>query len=254
MQLSMGRLDKVDLSLKLSKEEEARRLEKEGVRLQDLRLRLAGLKGDGRLGRPVCVLFEGWDASGKGGAIKRLVAPLDLRHVRVAQFAAPSYDEKRHHYLDRFVRALPGWGGVAILDRTWYGRVLVERVEGFATKARWRRAYGEINAFERIQADEGMVFVKLWLHISDAEQLKRFEQRRDDPLKAWKLTDEDWRNREKRPQYEVAVEDMLARTDTEWAPWTVVPAEDKRYARVFVMDRVIEAMRKAHRGRSAGPR
>ena len=250
----MGRLDEVDLSLKLSKAEEARRLEKDGERLQDLRLRLAGLKGDGRLGRPLCVLCEGWDASGKGGAIKRLVAPLDLRHVRVAQFAAPSYDERRHNYLDRFVAALPGWGGVAVLDRTWYGRVLVERVEGFATNAQWKRAYDEINAFERVHADEGMVFVKLWMHISDAEQLKRFEKRRDDPLKSWKLTDEDWRNRKKRKQYEAAVEDMLARNDTDWAPWTVVPAENKSYARVFVMERVIEAMRVAHRGRTTIPR
>ncbi|HEY3020564.1 MAG TPA: UDP-galactose-lipid carrier transferase [Solirubrobacteraceae bacterium] len=250
----MGRLDDVDLSLKMSQDEEARRLGKEGERLQDLRLRLGGLKGDGSLGRPVCVLFEGWDASGKGGAIKRLVSPLDLRHVRVAQFAAPSYDEKRHHYLDRFVAALPGWGGLAVLDRTWYGRVLVERVEGFATKAQWKRAYDEINAFERVQTAEGMVFVKLWLHISDAEQLERFEKRRDDPLKSWKLTDEDWRNREKRPQYEAAVEEMLVRTDTDWAPWTVVAAENKSYARVFVMRRVVEAMRKAQRGRSAFPR
>jgi polyphosphate kinase 2 (PPK2 family) len=250
----MVRLDEVDLSLKLSKAEEARRLLRAGEELQDLRLRCGGLKGDGRLGRPVCVLLEGWDASGKGGAIKRLVAPLDLRHVRVAQFAAPTWDEKRHHYLDRFVTALPGWGGMAILDRTWYGRVLVERVERFATKAQWQRAYDEINAFEEIHAEEGIVFVKLWMHISDERQLARFEKRRNDPLKAWKLTDEDWRNREKRGRYEAAVEDMLARTDTEWAPWTIVPAEQKPYARVFVMERVIEAMRQALRGRSSGPR
>jgi len=246
----MGRLDEVDLSLSLSKEEEAERLEKGGDRLQALRLRAAGLTGDGKLGRPLCVVFEGWDAGGKGGAIKRLLSPLDLRHVRVAQFAAPSYDEKRHHYLDRFVPALPGWGGVAILDRSWYGRVLVERVERFATKAQWERAYDEINSFERIHAEEGMVFVKLWLHISDDEQLKRFQRREKDALKAWKLTDEDWRNRKKRKHYERAVEDMLERTDTEWAPWTVVPAESKKYARVFVMERVIEALEQALRGRA----
>src|SRR4051795_4239287 len=202
----MGRLDDVDLTLSLSNDEEAEQLSERGKRLQELRLRLAGLKGDGKLGRPVCVLLEGWDASGKGGAIKRLVAPLDLRHVRVAQFAAPSYDEKRHHYLDRFVGSLPGWGGMAILDRTWYGRVLVERVEGFATRKQWQRAYDEINDFERVQAEEGMVFVKFWLHISDEEQLRRLERRKDDPLKAWKLTDEDWRNRGKRAQYNKAVE------------------------------------------------
>jgi polyphosphate kinase 2 (PPK2 family) len=250
----MGRLDDVDLTLSLSKDEEAEQLSERGDRLQELRLRIAGLTGDGKIGRPVCVLLEGWDASGKGGAIKRLVAPLDLRHVRVAQFAAPSYDEKRHHYLDRFVSALPGWGGVSILDRTWYGRVLVERVEGFATKAQIKRAYDQIAGFERLHADEGMVFVKLWMHISDEEQLRRFEARRDDPLKSWKLTDEDWRNRKKRKPYTAAVEDMLERTDTEWAPWTVVPGESKKYARVFVMNRVIEAMEKALRGRSNAPR
>jgi len=250
----VDRLDEVDLSLKLSRAAQAERLEKGGEKLAELRLHLGGLKGDGKLGRPVCVLLEGWDASGKGGAIKRLVAPVDLRHVRVAQFAAPSYDEKRHHYLDRFVQALPGWGGMAILDRTWYGRVLVERVEGFATRKQWQRAYDEINDFERIQAAEGTVFVKFWMHISKQEQLKRFKRRQNDPLKAWKLTDEDWRNREKWPQYVKAVEEMLARTDTEWAPWTIVPAESKRYARVFVMEHVIEAMRRALRGRATFPR
>ena len=184
------------------------------ARLAQLRLALGGLVGYGRLGPPLCVLFEGWDAGGKGGAIKRLVAPLDARHVRVKQFAAPTTDEKRHHYLHRFVSALPGWGGMAVLDRTWYGRVLVERVEGFATEDEWRRAYDEIDEFEDMLADDGMIIVKFWLHISDGEQLKRFERRREDPLKAWKLTDEDWRNRAKRQAYEAAVEEMVERTDT----------------------------------------
>jgi AMP-polyphosphate phosphotransferase len=250
----MGRLTEVDLSLKLDKDAQERLLAKRGDQLQELRLQCAGLLGDGGLGAPVCVLCEGWDASGKGGAIKRLVAPLDSRHVRVAQFAAPSYDEKRHHFLSRFVAALPGWGGLAILDRTWYGRVLVERVEGFATKKQWKRAYDEINRFERMLADEGMVFVKLWLHISSSEQLERFEKRQGDPLKAWKLTDEDWRNRSKRRAYNAAVEEMLERTDTKWAPWTVVPAESKPYARVFVMEQVIKAMRQALRQRPSGGR
>jgi polyphosphate kinase 2 (PPK2 family) len=238
----MGRLDDVDLSAKISKKEQNRRLENGGQRLQQLRLTCAGLIGDGKLGPPLCVLLEGWDASGKGGAIKRLVAPLDSRHVRVATFAAPSPDEKRHHFLDRFVAALPGWGGMAILDRSWYGRLLVERVEGYATEEQWGRAYDEINAFERTHADEGMTFVKIWLHISDAEQLERFEERSKDPLKTWKLTDDDWRNREKRPAYERAVEDVLERTDTAWAPWTVIAGESKPYARVAVMERVIEAI------------
>jgi polyphosphate kinase 2 (PPK2 family) len=240
-------LDEVDLTLSLSKDEEAERLEHGGRRLQQLRLHCAGLLGDGELGPPLCVLFEGWDASGKGGTIKRLVAPLDARHVRVAQFAAPTYDEKRHHYLHRFVPALPGWGGLAILDRTWYGRVLVERVEGFATEEEWLRAYDEINAFEHMLTEEGMAFVKLWMHLSHDEQARRFERRARNPLKAWKLTDEDWRNRERRPQYEEAVEEMLERTHTDWAPWTIVPAEDKRYGRVFVMERVIATIEDALR-------
>ena len=250
----MGRLDDVDLSLKLGKKKEAEKLEKRGKRLQELRLTLGGKLGDGRLGAPVCVVMEGWDASGKGGAIKRLVAPLDLRHVRVSHFAAPTPDEKRHHFLDRFVPKLPGWGGMAVFDRSWYGRVLVERVEGFASDEQWQRGYDEINAFERMHADEGMQIVKLWMHISDSEQLHRFQRRDKNPLKSWKLTDEDWRNREKIDAYTDAVEEMLERTDTEWAPWIVVPAEDKRYARVFVMERVIEAMERALPGRASGGR
>jgi polyphosphate kinase 2 (PPK2 family) len=238
----MARLDDVDLSVKLSRKEHERLLEVEGRRLAQLRLALGGLVGSGRLGPPLCVLFEGWDAGGKGGAIKRLVAPLDARHVRVVQFAAPTADEKRHHYLHRFVPALPGWGGMAVLDRTWYGRVLVERVEGFASEQEWRRAYREIDEFERMLADDGVIVVKLFLHISEDEQLERFERRREDPLKAWKLTDEDWRNRAKRPAYEAALEDMFERTDTEWAPWRIVPADSKRYARVQVMREVIAAI------------
>jgi polyphosphate kinase 2 (PPK2 family) len=238
----MGRLDDADLSQRLSRKEQDRLLEQHGARLAQLRLALGGQLGGGDLGPPLCVLFEGWDASGKGGAIKRLVAPLDARHVRVVSFAAPTPDEKRHHYLHRFVGALPGWGGMAVLDRTWYGRVLVERVEGFATEAQWRRAYDEINDFERMLAAEGMIILKLWLHVSDAEQLRRFERRRDDPLKAWKLTDEDWRNRGKRGAYEAAVEEMLVRTDTDHAPWRLIEGDSKRWARVKAMRCVIAAI------------
>jgi len=238
----MGRLDDVDLSLKLSRKEQDRLLALHGTRLAQLRLTLAGLIGTGKLGPPLCVLFEGWDASGKGGAIKRLVAPLDARHVRVKQFAAPTPDEKRQHYLHRFVPALPGWGGMAVLDRTWYGRLLVERVEGFATEAEWRRSYDEINEFEEMLADGGMIIVKFWLHISDDEQLKRFERRRENPLKAWKLTDEDWRNRAKRQAYEAAIEEMVDRTSRDVAPWRLIPGDSKRYARVRVMEEVIGAI------------
>ncbi len=236
----MSRLDDADLTLSLSRKEEEEQLKSAWKRIAQLRLALGGLTGDHQLGPPLCVVFEGWDAAGKGGAIKRLVAPLDPRHVRVAQFAAPTADEKRHHFLKRFWWVLPGWGGMAICDRSWYGRVLVERVEGFADEEQWRRAYGEINAFERTLADEGTILVKLWLHISPEEQLKRFESRAEDPLKSWKLTPEDWENREKRPAYEPAVEEMFVETDRPHARWRVIPAESKRYARVRVVQVVAE--------------
>ncbi|MCW3002799.1 MAG: UDP-galactose-lipid carrier transferase [Conexibacter sp.] len=237
----MGRLDELDLSLKLKRREQDERLARGGRRLAQLRLALGGkLDGSGRLGPGLTVVVEGWDASGKGGAIKRLVAPLDVRHVRVSSYAAPTPDEKRHHYLKRFCPALPGLGGMSVYDRSWYGRVLVERVEGFATEEQWRRAYDEIVAFERSLAAEGAIMVKFWMHISDEEQLRRFERRAKDPLKRWKMTQEDWRNREKRPQYVEAVEEMVARTDAQDAPWILVEAESKRFARVKVMESVIE--------------
>src|SRR3954471_2272902 len=238
----MGRLDELDLSLKVSKAEEAARLAAAHDRLLALRLDLGGKLGDERIGPPVCLLFEGSDAAGKGGAIKRLVMPLDPRHVRVAQFAAPGPDEKRHHFLWRFWPVLPGWGGMAVLDRSWYGRVLVERVEGFASEEEWQRAYKEIVRHERSLAAEGTVLVKFWLHISADEQLKSFEKRAKDPLRAWKLTDDDWRNRSRRPAYEAAIEEMLERTDHEAAPWHPIEAESKRYARVKVIERVIGAI------------
>jgi polyphosphate kinase 2 (PPK2 family) len=238
-----GALAELDLSLKLTPKEEQARLAAAQERLLQLRLVLGGLIGkDPQIGPPVCVVFEGWDASGKGGAIKRLVAPLDPRHVRVAQFGAPSYDEKRHHFLWRFWPSLPGWGGMAVLDRSWYGRVLVERVEGFATEKQWRRAYREIVEFERTLAEEGMIMIKFWLHLSSAEQLKRFKEREQDPLKTWKLTAEDWRNRGKRRQYKAAVGEMLDRTDHAAAPWVLVEAEDKRWARVKVVESVVAAI------------
>ena len=250
----MGRrLDKLDLTLKLSRKEEAEGLEAAQKRLLALRLQLGGLLG-GSLGPPVLVLFEGWDASGKGGAIKRMVASLDPRHVRVAQFSAPTYDEKRHHFLQRFWDKLPGWGGMAVFDRSWYGRVLVERVENLATTEQWTRAYAEIVEFERSLALEGMVLVKFWMHISDEEQLRRFESRRGEPLKSWKLTDEDWRNRAKRPEYAAAVEDMLERTDHRLGRWHLVEGDSKRYARVKVIETVIGEIEKAMGERGLKPR
>jgi AMP-polyphosphate phosphotransferase len=249
----MGRLDELDLSQKLSKSEEAERLEAGWERLEVLRLALGGkLEGYGN-GPPVCILFEGWDASGKGGAIKRLVRPFDLRHVRVAQFAAPTPDELRHHYLRRFWPALPGQGGMAVLDRSWYGRVLVERVEGYATDAEWRRAYRELVEFERQLADDGMVLIKFYMHISEEEQLKRFEKRGSDPVKAWKLTPDDWHNRSKRPQYIEAVEEMLAGTDREPAPWHLVEADSKRFARVKVVETTVDRIEAGMRAAGIEP-
>jgi polyphosphate kinase 2 (PPK2 family) len=249
----MNRLADVDLSQKLSKAEEKKQLKAAQKRLVHLRLLLGGLIGPGEIGPPLLVLFEGWDASGKGGAIKRLTERLDPRHVRVRSFSAPTHDEKRHHFLWRFWPALPGWGGMAVLDRTWYGRVLVERVEGYATEEDWRRAYGEIVDLEDTLAAEGMIIVKFWLHLSPEEQLRRFESRRDDPYRAWKLTDEDWRNRGKREEYAAAVDEMIQRTDTAVAPWHVIAAEDKRWARVAVVRTVCEAIESALAARGVDP-
>jgi polyphosphate kinase 2 (PPK2 family) len=238
----VGRLDDLDLSRNLSRKEEAARLPELQDRLLGLRLLAGGLTGDGRLGPGLCVVFEGWDASGKGGAIKRVVGRLDPRHVRVVSFSAPTPTEKRHHFLWRFWPALPGLGGMAVLDRSWYGRVLVERVEGFASEDEWWRAFGEIAEFERSLTDEGVVLVKFWLHVSEGEQLKRFKKREADPLKAWKLTDDDWRNRKRRPAYTAAIEDMVDQTDTSHAPWTLVEGDSKRYARMKVLETVIGAL------------
>jgi polyphosphate kinase 2 (PPK2 family) len=249
----MANLVDVDLAAKLSKKEGKRRLKGAQKRLLELRLQLGGQLGDGELGPPVCVVFEGWDASGKGGAIKRLVAKLDSRHVTVAEFAAPDERERRHHFLWRFGWALPGWGGMSVFDRSWYGRVLVERVEGMASEAEWERAYEEIVAFERGLCLEGTVLVKFWLHLSDEEQLRRFRRRERKPLKSWKLTDEDWRNRERRPDYEVAVAAMLERTDHDCARWTVVPGDSKGYARVAVVEAVIAAIERGMRASGQEP-
>ncbi len=249
----MASLRDADLSLKLSARESQQRIVESQRRLLALRLQMGGLLGSGALGPPLCVLFEGWDASGKGGGIRRLVSPLDPRHVRVSQFAAPSDDERRHHFLHRFSPALPGWGGMAVLDRSWYGRVLVERVEGFAAEEEWRRAYPQIVQWESALAAEGMVLVKFWLHVSEDEQLRRFRAREKDPLKRWKLTGEDWRNLSRRAAYEEAVEEMLTATDHAAARWQVVAAESKHYARVRVLELVISAIGNALREQGQTP-
>ena len=249
----MGALKDVDLSLKLSGEEGLKQLQTAQRRLLALRLQAAGLLGGGHWGPPVCVLFEGWDAAGKGGAIRRLTGPLDPRHVRVEEFAAPSERERRHHFLWRFWPVMPGWGGMTVLDRSWYGRVLVERVEGFASKTEWRRAYDEIVAFERTVCDEGMVLIKFWMHVSEGEQRRRFKARERDPLKRWKLTEEDWRNLAQRPAYEEALDDMLRHTDHKPAPWRLIAAENKAYARVAVLRTVNKAIEQGLRAAGQEP-
>lgn len=192
--------------------------------------------------RPVGIVFEGWDASGKGGAIRRITEKLDPRGFVVYPIAAPKGDDATHHYLWRFWRRLPEAGQIAIFDRSWYGRVMVERVEGFCCEAEWKRAYREINYFERQLVDFGVVLFKFWLHISPDEQLRRFESRAGDKLRSWKLTDEDWRNREKWALYEEAVNDMLLKTSTISAPWTIVEGNSKTYARVKILRTLVEKL------------
>jgi len=185
--------------------------------------------------RSIVVVMEGWDAAGKGGAIRRLTATLDPRLFTVNSIAAPNDLERKHHYLWRFWTRLPRRGFVSIFDRSWYGRVLVERVENLITQAEWARAYQEINDFERDLGLSGMIILKYWLHISKEEQHRRFMGRQNDPLKRWKLTDEDWRNREKWDVYEQAAEEMFLKTGTAVCPWELIPANDKYRARVFLL-------------------
>jgi len=235
-------LAKVDLSAQLTRSQYKERLRAAQIAL----LKLQRSIHDHSL--PVLLLFEGWDAAGKGGAIKRLTDSLDPRSYEVHTYAAPTDEEKQHHYLWRFWRRLPPAGKIGIFDRSWYGRVLVERVEGFASDLEWRRAYREINEFEAQLIASRYVLVKFWLQISPEEQLRRFEQRQQNPFKRYKLTEEDWRNRERWGQYAVALNQAIARTSTPAAPWTLVPAEDKYYARVFVLEAAIQAIEATLKG------
>ena len=206
------------------------------TRLERLQGRLNALHGRAQLrGLSVILVFEGWDAAGKGGAIRRLTPAIDARAYQVIPIAAPTEEERAQHYLWRFWRHLARKGRMTIFDRSWYGRVLVERVEGFATAQEWMRAYAEINEFEAQLVGYGIVVVKYWMHITKDEQLKRFRARETAPYKRWKLTDEDWRNREKWEAYEEAVNDMVERTSTRQAPWTLVEANDKYFARLKVL-------------------
>ena len=193
-------------------------------------------------GRRAVVMLEGWDAAGKGGIIERLSARWDQRHYEVYPIAAPSAEEKAHDFLWRFRTRLPEPGNVAIFDRSWYGRVLVERVEGFATEAEWRRGYDAINAFEADLADEGITLIKLFVHISQGEQDARLRARLDDPWKRWKTGLDDYRNRARRADYLAAMHDMFARTDTGGAPWIVVDGNDKKAARIAALSAIADAL------------
>ena len=188
--------------------------------------------------------FEGMDAAGKGGAIKRLTEHIDPRGYVVHPISAPQPHELRYNYMHRFWRKLPQHGQMAIFDRSWYGRVLVERIEGFATEDEWKRAYAEIKNFEKLLTDEDYIILKFWIHVDKDEQLKRFEERAADPYKSWKLTEEDWRNRDKFDLYEEAANEMFAKTDSEQAPWVLVPGNDKLFARVHILEQTIAHIKK----------
>lgn len=195
-----------------------------------------------RAGRPVVMVFEGWDAAGKGGTIRRIAESLDPRDYVVYPIAAPEGADKTHHYLYRFWDRLPPTGHFAIFDRSWYGRVLVERIEGFAKPDEWQRAYRELNDFERGLTEFGTILFKFWLHISPEEQLRRFQARAAVLYKQWKLTDDDWRNRNKWQAYHDAVNDMLLKTSPPNAPWSVVPANDKNFGRVFTLQTIVDKL------------
>ena len=232
-------LDQLDLSLSLEREEYEEELDK-------LQKRLFQLEHEMYTARvPAAIVFEGSDAGGKGGTIKRLTRGLDPRGYEVVPVGPPNDEEKARHYLWRFWKDVPKAGHITILDRSWYGRVLVERVEGFCTEEQWKRAFREINEFEHQLVDFGTVVVKFWFHIDRDEQLRRFKARQENPYKQWKITDEDWRNREKWKQYKTAVVDMLHRTSTTYAPWTILEANCKLHARIKALRTVAEALESA---------
>lgn len=192
--------------------------------------------------RRAVIVFEGWDAAGKGGAIKRLTAEWDPRYFEVFPIAAPSAEERARHFLWRFWTRLPAAGNIAVFDRSWYGRVLVERVEGFASEPEWRRGYDEINEFEAQQADSGTTIIKLFLHITQKEQDKRLRERLEDPWKRWKTGLDDYRNRARRQDYLEAMAEMFRRTDTRWAPWVAIDANDKKAARIAALKAVADRL------------
>jgi len=232
-------IDRIDLSQTIERDDYRKRLKQLQEELNDLAWRAYSKKISTML------VFEGVDAAGKGGAIRRVTEAVDARLRQVIPIAAPTDEEKAHHYLWRFWRHVPRAGRMAVFDRSWYGRVLVERVEGFTSHANWARAYLEINDFEEQLTQSGIVLQKFWLQISKEEQLARFQAREDTPYKRYKITDEDWRNREKWDEYREAVNEMLARTSARTAPWNLIAGNDKRFARIQVLERVTSALREA---------
>lgn len=237
-QYNLSALGNVDLTKTLSRDEYKIRLKAVQKELRELHSVLYAKR------IPVVLGFEGWDAAGKGGAIHRLTEALDPRGYRVNPTSSPNDIEKAHHYLWRFWNRMPKDGHIAIFDRTWYGRVMVERIEGFCSTAEWERAYREINDMEKQLADHGAIVLKFWLQIDKDEQKRRFDSRANTPGKEWKITDEDWRNREKWPQYEQAVDEMITKTSTSYAPWIIVEGNDKYYARIKILETVAAAIRK----------
>ena len=237
--LKMPKLSEVDLSPAIEEEEYKKELKKLQKRLSELHNVIYRKK------IPVILCYEGWDAAGKGGNIRRVAYPLDPRGFDVHPIASPEPHELNRQYLWRFWTRLPRTGHICIFDRTWYGRVMVERLEGFCSEKDWKRAYNEINEFERQLTDWGAVLLKFWIHIDQDTQLARFNERQNTPEKQWKITEEDWRNREKWPQYETAVDEMLQKTSTENAPWFIIESNDKHYARIKALRIIVEALEKA---------
>ncbi|WP_055667566.1 polyphosphate:AMP phosphotransferase [Desnuesiella massiliensis] len=232
-------LKNIDLNKALSKEEYKGKLKGLQGRMRDIEHEIY------RRRIPVVIVYEGWDAAGKGGNIKRIVRLMDPRGYEVIPISAPSNEEKDHHYLWRFWKRMPKAGHVAIFDRSWYGRVLVERIEGFCTEDEWKRAYEEINSMEKQLSNFGVVIIKFWIHIDKETQLERFIERQNTEEKQWKITEEDWRNREKWDQYERALSEMFYKTNTEYAPWTIVESKNKYYARIKTLETVICNIEKA---------
>lgn len=232
-------LSRIDLSLKTPREEYEKQIKELQAELHQLCYQVYVQK------RPVVIVFEGSDASGKGGTIKRLTEKMDPRGYVVWPIAAPSGEDRERHYLYRFWRRLPEQGQIAIFDRSWYGRVLVERLEGFCSEEAWKRAYSEINQFERELTEFGTIIFKFWMQISKDEQLRRFQEREKTNYKSWKITDEDWRNRGKWEDYEQAAEEMLLKTSTPTAPWTLVEANDKYFSRLKVLRTVTNKLKQA---------